>query len=696
MSPRYRDASATVEERVADLLSRMTEEEKTAQLCSTDLALPPRANPKVLSPVRILGMARVDIDSINSIADRQYLADTIKHLQNATINGTRFGIPVLFHATPSGRTPHAQDGPAPLAVAASWQPALAQKLAAVKAMQLRRMGVQLLSGTSLEISDDPRRFGLESTFGEDPHLVSEMGLAVISGLQATSGKNSVLPDDKVWAAITHFVGRSLPDSNFPSPLPLGNRELHERFLPPFAAAIAGDVSAVVAARTDFDATPVHGNKRLLENVLRAELGFKGLSLAAPSGIADLHTIYRVSPNLADATRLAFSAGIDAGFHGDAACEALTQSVRDGGIAQSRLDTAVGRVLDLKFRAGLFETPFALLSTQKSMPDHQDVFLNAARHSIVLLKNDGALPLVSQASQGKEHITIVSTNLQATDAGKVAHNVAERLRETLLATVEVVRYAEHAQLGRVSANSGTIVLLCDGEKEQIDPCLIPQIARDSSRRVLVVLANPRTRILPSLVDGSNAVLAAWNLGKHAAEAIADVLVGKVNPGGKLPISIPRSAGQLPVHYNAKPSARRGYLFDSAEPLFAFGWGLSYAAIEVGAPRIAHLSVSETDNIQVFVDVRNSSDFAAAETVQLYVRSKANSVTRPVKELRAFQHVHLSAREHKTVSLTFPTRSLAQWDERMQHVVIPGDYELMVGPNSQHLKSVQVTVKGNGDK
>jgi len=481
--------------------------------------------------------------------------------------------------------------PQPLALAASWDPALVREVHSHAARQAFARGCSLVLAPTLDVARDARRGRVERTFGEDPYLVGEMGAAAIEGLQ---GRGATPGPDKVTAAAMHLAGPSLPgEGSEVGPVPVAERELREVYFPPFEAAIArANLRAIVVSGNELDGIPSLVNTWLLKDVLRGEWKYTGALLASTDAVANLHTVHGVATDASDAFRIATEAGIE--------------SIDRAWSTEAAPLDASARTLALK----------------------------AAQRSIVLLKNDGTLPAATAAN------------------------------------VLVIRIGEGdaaSQQARVDA------------------------ARATGRPVVVVLTSPRSPITVKMSEQANAVLAAWNLGDTAEAAIADVLSGRVNPGGKLPLTIVRNAGQMPTFYNVKPSARRGYLFDTTDPLYAFGSGLGYSSFTLGAPKLSAATIDAKGSIDATVEVRNTGKVAGDETVQLYIRDKVSSVTRPVLELKGFQRVTLKPGEARTVTFKVDARSLSMWNEKMQRVVEPGDFEIMTGPSSTQLQTATLTVR-----
>ncbi len=525
--------------------------------------------------------------------------------------------------------------PEPFALACSWDPALVRETYSEMAAIARAQGAKMVLGPSLAIERDPRRGRIDQSFGEDPYLVGELGVAAIEGLQGP-GKPHELAAGKVFAAITGFAGPGLPAEGV-GPAPVAERELREVYFPPFEAAIRRtSVTAVVPSRNEIDGVPSHANAWLLKDVLRGEFKFGGTVIATREGITDLHTIYGVASDDVAALALARAAGANAG------------------------------PMEIE--------PFNAAHTTNS----KTIAANAARRSIVLLANGDVLPL-SLPTAGRTPL-----KLALVEVGSMTSMLDElRARMRDRGTV-------------VTPGQADVVVLAIGEAD-----LAAQ--RDAiagltalGKPMIAVFVSARPSIDPEVAKSAKAVVGAWGLGDAGPKAIAAILFGDANPGGKLPATLAQSAGQLPLFYDEKPTAHRGYLFGTTEPLYPFGWGLSYSSFELGTPTLSSTSVGADGSIKVSVEVRNNSKIAGDETIQLYVHGKVSSTTRPVKELKGFQRVTLKPGEKRTVRFTLEAPSLAIRDMDMQRVVEPGEYDVMTGSSSVALKTATLTVRKGAGK
>jgi beta-glucosidase len=762
-TPAYKDSAAPVEARVEDLLARMTLDEKVAQMLSIWDAKSEIFDAKLeLDPAK---MARKFPNGIGQFArpsdatgpssprvvpgrDVRGTIRLVNALQNYAVSRTRLGIPILFHE--EGLHGYAARGatsfPQAIGLASSWDPALVRAVNVITAREIRARGVSLALTPVVDVARDPRWGRIEETFGEDPYLVGEMGVAAVEGLQG-EGKARTLSPGKVFATLKHLTGHGQPESGTNvGPAPYSERTLREFFFPPFEAVIRRTgVSAVMPSYNEIDGVPSHANVWLLEKVLRGEWGFSGVVVSDYYAIDDLQKLHHIAGSSEEAARLALRAGVDCDLPSGGAYATLAKQVRDGRVPEEKINAAVRRILALKFRAGLFENPFADAAQAVALTNDAEaraLARKAAQRSIILLKNDGMLPLtLPQSGTAKPVIAVIGPNAAVARLGgyygqpPVTVSILEGIRSKVGARADIVFaegvkitanddwWEDTVRLADPAANLSLIeeavsiarkadeIVLAIGDTEQtsregwakthlgdrdsLDLVGEQQALFDAlhalGKPLVVVLINGRPASTVAIARDADALLEGWYLGEQGGNAVADVLFGAVNPGGKLPVTIPRSVGQLPMFYNAKPSARRGYLFDTVEPLYPFGYGLSYTTFEMGAPRLSENRIAANGSVTVSVPVRNTGTRAGDETVQLYVHQQVGSVTRPVKELKAFRRLTLAPGETKTVDFVLDSESFRMWNVAMQRVVEPGDFDIMVGPNSVDLKSTVLTIE-----
>jgi beta-glucosidase len=489
---------------------------------------------------------------------------------------------------------------------------------------------------------------------------------------------------------------------------------------------------------EIDGVPSHANRWLLGDVLRGEWGFRGAVVSDYSAIDQLKSIHHIADDLEGAAKRALDAGVDADLPDGISYATLTKAVQEGRVSEAQVDLATRRMLELKFRAGLFEHPYADAAQAETITNNAQaraLALNAAQRSITLLKNDGMLPLKAEGTIGvfgpsaavarlggyygqPPHTVSILDGIKAKVGNrakivfaqgvkitenddwwedKVVKSDPEENRKLIAQAVEAAKGVDRIVLTLGDTEQSSREGWADnhlGDRPSLDLVGEQQELFDAlkalGKPITVVLINGRPASTVKVSEEANALVEGWYLGEQGGNAMADVLFGDVNPGGKLPVTIARSVGQLPIFYNYKPSARRGYLFDTTAPLYPFGYGLSYTTFELSAPRLSTAQIGTGGTVTVSVDVRNTGARAGDETVQLYVRDKVSSVTRPVKELKGFERVTLKPGESRTVQFAIGPESLQMWNDRMEHVVEPGEFEIMTGNSSVDLKSATLTV------
>jgi beta-glucosidase len=761
-APVYKDPNSPVEARVEDLLGRMTLQEKVAQMMSIWDAKTEIFDAKLeFDPAKMalkypdgIGQFARPSDATGPTSPRvlpgRDVRGTIRlvnALQKYAMTRTRLGIPILFHE--EGLHGYAARGatsfPQAIALASSWDPSLLRAVNAVTAREIRARGVSLALTPVVDVARDPRWGRIEETFGEDPYLVGEMGVAAVEGLQG-EGRVRTLAPGKVFATLKHLTGHGQPESGTNvGPAPYSERTLREFFFPPFEKIIRRTgISVVMPSYNEIDGVPSHANVWLLEKVLRGEWGFDGVVVSDYYAIADLLNLHHIAGSMEEAALRALQAGVDCDLPSGGAYATLTQLVREGRASEERINESVRRLLALKFRAGLFENPYADATQAMALTNNAEaraLALKAAQRTLILLKNDGMLPLhLPQPGSTQPVIAVIGPNAAVARLGgyygqpPVTVSILQGIRAKVGSRAQIVSaegvkitanddwWGDAVQLADPAANRRLIeeavsvarnadqIVLAIGDTEQtsregwakthlgdrdsLDLVGEQQALFDALRAlgkpIAVVLINGRPASTVEIAAKADALIEGWYVGEQGGNAVADVLFGDVNPGGKLPVTIPRSVGQLPMFYNVKPSARRGYLFDTVAPLYPFGYGLSYTSFEVGAPRVSADRIGVDGSVTVSVPVRNTGSRAGDETVQIYVHQLVSSVTRPIKELKAFERVTLSPGESRTLSFLLTPEAFRMWNVSMQRVVEPGVFEIMAGPNSVDLKTVELTI------
>lgn len=744
----YRDARVPIAARVADLLAHMTLEEKVAQIEAVHWEHTRLDDPKthVFSIERARRLIPNGVGEITRPGDRhdaRGALDFSNAIQKYLVEQTRLGIPAIMHeeALHGLVAPGATSFPQAIALAATFDPALVEEVFTTVARQTRARGVEHVLAPVLDVARDPRWGRFEETYGEDPYLVSRMGIAAILGLQGHRARGGPVDGTHVMATAKHFTGHGQPEGGR-NTAP-GNVSLHvlrEVFLPPFEAAVReADVGSVMASYNEVDGIPSHANRWLLRDVLRGEWGFAGLVVSDYFGVAELDRKHHVVENLPSAGRKAIESGVDIELPEPEGYAGLADDVRSGVVQAATLDEAAGRVLHAKFLLGLFEHPYVEAAPEPERPADRALARRAAEEAIVLLKNDGGL-LPLDAAHLKS-IAVVGPNAQACRLGGysgtpdrtlgVADGVAAHLgdRVKVLSApgcgltkggrgwvddpVELTDGADEARsiatAARLAASADVAVLVL-GQNEQLsregwaddhrgDRMTLDLMGRqmDLARAVLatgrptvVVLIHGSPLTIPELGHAARAILDGFYLGEETGTAVAEVLFGDVSPAARLPATVPRSVGVVPAYYNYKPSARRPYLFEEPGPLWPFGFGLTYTTFRYDGLAVTPARIPPDGRTTVSVTVTNTGPRASDEVVQLYVHDLVSSVTRPVLELKGFRRVHLRPGEAKRVDLPLGPEELSFFDGTMKRTVDPGAFDVMVGPSSGSVQTVRLDV------
>lgn len=756
--PLYKDPSAPLDARIADLLSRMTLEEKLAQISciwqrkgevedangNFDPAKAHRVFPNGIGQVA-RPSDRVPLEANdplqNVFRDAPQTVAFVNAVQHYSMDDTRLGIPTLFH----GEGLHgymargATSFPQAIALGSTWDPGLITQIYTVVAREARARGVQLLLTPVINLGRDPRWGRIEETFGEDPYVAGRMGVAEVRGLQ---GSTLPLGPDHVFATLKHMAAYGVPEAGTNvGPAEVSQRTLLQMYLPAFQDAIReAHAQVVMASYNEIGGIPSHANRWMLTDLLRKQWGFQGVVLSDYEGIEQLMSLHHVVGNLTDAAARSLKAGVDDDMPDGEAFAHLPQALAQGEVTQAQIDTAVRRVLRLKFLAGLFEHPYAdARYAQKITDDHQAraLAVRAAEESIVLLKNDGTLPL---ATHRIRTLAVIGPNAGVPRLGGYsevpAHSVSilQGIRKLAGHEVRVVyargvklvergdQYTDQVVLPSPAENRalirqavavarqadeivlaiGTRGALCRegwadnhlGDRDSLQLIDQQQQLADAmfalGKPVVVVLINGCPLAVDEIAHKANALIEGWYLGQEGGTALADVLFGRTDPGGKLTVTIPRSVGFVPYNYDEKPSAHRGYQFADNSPLFPFGYGLSYTRFEVGPPVLSATRIPSSGEVTVTVEVRNTGKVAGDEVVQLYLHELVTSVTEPTKVLRGFKRVSLAPGATTRVQFHLGRDDFAIWDENLHDVVEPGTFAIMAGPSSVDLKTATLAV------
>ena len=744
--PAYRNPKLTIEERVSDLLSRMTLEEKVEQITGGR-----RKSAGVVDPAGQFSQENLDealkglwdLNSHMSPHDRAALHNA---LQRYLLEKTRLGIPALFQgeALHGFMAYRSASFPQALGLASTWDPALVKEVFTAAGDEMASSGNNQAFTPVLDLARDPRWGRTEETYGEDPYLASRMGVSAIEGLQ---GPSFFIDRHHVLATAKHFAAHGQPESGTnTAPTNYSERILRESFLVPFEAAVReARVGSVMASYNEIDGIPSHVNPWLLDRVLRQEWGFRGYVTSDGNGLQMLVEIHKVAADNAAAARSALAAGVDFDLSDGSVYRTLLEQAKQGLVPMAQIDRAVSRVLAAKFRLGLFENPYvdpAYTEKITNSLEHQKLALRAAQEAIVLLKNEHSLlPLDLKKLKT---VAVIGPNAADVHLGGYARDpgrgvsILEGIRQRVGPHTKVT-YAEGCKIttglqgweGWYENNTKLADPKAQGESiraaaalaKQADVAIVVVGETESTNReawseqhlgdrdsldllgaqdqliqavvetgvpTVVLLINGRPLSINFAAEHVPAILEGWYLGQEGGTAAAQVLFGDVNPGGKLPITFPRSVGQLPAFYNHKPSRNRSYIFTSREPLFPFGFGLSYTSFRLDSLSVEPSEIAPGESATVRVNVTNTGNREGDEVAQLYIHQLVSTVTRPVKELRGFQRVHLKPGENATVEFKLTPESLSMLDEHMDRVVQPGTFELLVGPNSAQTNTISLHV------
>lgn len=760
----YRDASQPVDARVEDLLSRMTLEEKVAQMMgiwqnkgliqddegnfSPEAASEnfPNGLGQISRPYDRQGVtAGTTAAGANAGVVNRNARETVAYVNAAqrwAIEETRLGIPFVFHeeSLHGYAAPNATSFPQSIALASTWDPDLLEDVFEVAAGEMRVRGVHTTLSPVVDVARDPRWGRIEETYGEDPYLVSELGLAVVRGYQ---GESLPLEDGRVFVTLKHMTGHGQPENGINiGPAQISERELRTIFFPPFERLVEElPVMQIMASYNEIDGVPSHVNPWLLRDVLREEWGYDGLVVSDYFAIRETLTRHNMFDNVDDAVVRAMEAGVDVELPAGDTYLRLPDLVAEGRISEAQIDEAVRRVLRLKFLSGVFENPYAdpdEAEAQTATEESIELAREAARRAMILLENrDQTLPLngpeigrlailgthavdtpIGGYSDIPRHVVGILEGFQnaAGDDFEVVYSEGVRLTESREWSADEVNLIEpevNAQLIAEAvevARDSDVIIMVLGENEQLsreawadnhlgdraDLQLVGQqldLAREIfalGKPTIVVLLNGRPLAVNYLAENADALIEGWYLGQETGNAVADVILGSANPGGHLPVTIPREVGQLPVFYNYKPSARRGYLFDDTAPLYPFGYGLSYTSFDISAPRPVTPQIEPGEPAIIEVDITNTGARIGDDVVQLYLRDEASVVTRPVLELAGFQRVTLEPGETRTLTFEISPRSMGVWNLDMERVVEPGRFTVSAGHSSADLQSAHFTV------
>lgn len=736
----YKDAGASVDARVEDLLSRMTLEEKVQQLTMHGLGAFPHIG-------EVVGVCDSPFEGLELIANQSKEAK--KHAKEKT----RLGIPpiqiaeCLHGLLAYGATIY----PQAIAQGSTWNPELIERMSAQIAEEASSVGVDQALSPLFDLIRDPRYGRNEECYAEDPYLVAEIGKAFVTGMQGKPEETRTrIPEGKLMCTAKHFAGYSVPAAGINlAPASLGEREMRTLHLYPFEKVVKeANVYSVMPSYNETDGIPAHANHHLLTEILRHEWGFEGYVFSDYGGASHLTHFHKTAPDKKEAAYQAFTAGLDLEAARPDIYPHIAELVKEGRLSEADVDVAVRRILKAKFRSGVFDKKYADVKNIKKhvhTPEHIALAKTIADESIVLLQNnDNILPLnpdkiksiavvgpnanqvqygdYSYTRDNKSGVTVLQ-GITDLVGDKVKVNYAKGCGISSLDTTGIAEAVEAAKESDVvvAVLGETSVILSGlgwgrgpGDMEaddafttgegyditDINPIGVQrellQALKATGKPIVLVLVHGRPWSIVWEKDNMDAILEAWYPGEQGGNSVADIIFGKVNPSGRLNATIPQSAGHIPVAYDYKPSAKginrepgtpekpgRDYVFSSPDPVFPFGHGLSYTDFEYGDMQISGDTFGN-EGITVSVNVKNTGSVPGKEVVQLYVNDKISSVTTPVKALKGFSKISLAPGESRRVSFTVAPEDLGLWNRDMKYVTEPGEFDFMFGKSSEDIQ------------
>ncbi len=749
--PVYLNPDAEVADRVKDLMDRMTLDEKVAQMCQyvglehmkeAETNLTEEEMKKSDAQGFYVGLFSKEVAQMTTEGKigsflHVVTAEEANHLQQLA-QQSRLKIPLLIgidaihgNGLVSGSTIYAS----PISLAATWDDQLSYQVGRETALEMRATGSHWAFTPNIDVMRDPRWGRCGETFGEDPYLVGNMGVQQIKGMQTDDFTGT----DKVIACAKHLIAGSESVNGLNSaPTDVSKRTLMEIFLPPYKRAIKeAKLFSIMAAHNEVNGIPCHMDRWLMTDLLREQWGFEGFYVSDWNDVSRIATLHKTAENFQEASRLSVNAGLDMHMHGPEFQDHIVEAVKNGSLPKERMEEACAKILEAKFRLGLFENPFVDIKTipqQVFTKAHQATALESARKTMTLLKNNGILPL---KIGGKKKIFVTGPNAnnmttlgdwvspQPEDRLITVWEGLEKLGEEKGFEMEYFNCGERSKLMEeaaieqavAKAKKADLTILVLGENsfrhdwknkttgENIDRATLQLSGKQlklakkikaNGKPIIVIYVNGSPIAEPWIQQNAAAILEAWEPGSFGGQAVAEVLFGELNPSGKLPMTVPRSVGQLQMVYNYKPSTyKHKYHTEKKTPLYHFGYGLSYTSYEYASPKVSGNLTNENSTVQVSVKVTNTGKRSGEEIVQLYIRDQVSSVTRPVKELKGYQRVALKPGESKEVSFSLNPESLAFYDLEMNYVVEAGAFTIMTGSSSRDkdLKKTTLNISNN---
>ena len=744
----YLDSSKSHVDRLTDLMSRMTLEDKVYQMNQFVGLDHMRKAEKNLSPEDLLnndaqgfykGVFSTDVMKMTEEGKigsfLHVLTAEEGNLLQELANKSRLKIPILIgidaihgNALFIGATVY----PSPITLASTWSDKFLFDVGRQTALEMRATGSHWAFTPNIDVLRDPRWGRVGETFGEDPFMVGNLGASMINGFQL----NDFTGTNKVIACAKHMIAGSEPINGLnAAPMDISLRTLKEVYLPPYKKAIDAGVYSIMAAHNELNGIPCHMSSWLMTDLFRNDWGFEGFYVSDWMDIERIETLHRVAKNLKEASFLAVNAGMDMHMHGLDFPEAVIELVQEGKLPISRINEACSKILMAKFKLGLFENRLVdieMISQRIFTPSHKFTALETARKGIILLKNSNLLPLNKvktpkkilvtgpnannqsilgdwHAAQPEENVTTIFEGIKELGESKgynvSLHNSGENIRKisdvNIKNTLEASKDADYVVVvvgdnsmrykwkdKTAGENMDRAELNLAGKQLQLVKSL-----KEINKNIIVVYVNGKPISEPWIQDNIPSVIEAWEPGNLGGQAVAEIIFGDINPSGKLPLTVPRSVGQIQMIYNHKPSQYfHKYAFEKNKPLYPFGYGLSFTKFNYTKPKLLNSKFDKNAIIKVQLEVTNIGEMDGDEVVQLYIRDKVSSATRPVKELKGYKRVHLKVGETKKVTFEIIPESLAFYDIDMNYVVEPGAFNIMTGSSSNYkdLKSVELNI------
>jgi beta-glucosidase len=750
--PNYKDPSLTPDERANDLIARMTLEEKVAQLHSywsrDSLLFDKNGNFTGGSDTeRIdLGVGSFFSPAFFDPASQKKSIGRINSFQKYMIEKTRLGIPALMftEGLHGAMIPGSTSFPQAIGLGSTWDTSLIEQVFTVAALEAHAVGVWQVLSPVLDLARDPRWGRTEECYSEDPYLVSRLGIAAVFGWQ---GREKTIGENHIAVTLKHFAGHGQPEGGKNlAPVNYSERDFRETHLYPFEMAVKrAKAQSIMASYNEWDGVPNHVNKKLLTDILRNEWGFNGYVMSDGGGMDVTYRNHLAAKDSAESGVLSVMAGIDYDLGSNGCFTSLVDQVKKGNVSEVYITRAAKNILRVKFTLGLFDHPYIdenLIENAINTNEHKELALKAAHEAMVLLKNaKNTLPLDPAAIKT---LAVIGPNAADIHLGGYSYipmkgvSVLEGIRDFASGKFQVL-YAEGckitlnkvcnwlvnekpimndpendkkliAEAVKVAKQSDAIILVIGenelinreawnddhlGDRDNLDlfgmQNELAEAILKSGKPVIVLLFNGRPVTINYLQENADAIIECWYLGQETGNAVTDVIFGKVNPSGKLPVTFPHNVGQLPCFYNKKPTNHRFYLMSDPSPLYPFGFGLSYTTFEYKNLRITPQEIPADGTAQVEIDITNTGKVKGDEIVQLYIHDMVSLPTRPIKELKDFCRITVNPGETKTAKFIITPDKLEAFDMEMNRVVQPGDFEIMVGKNSMDLLTDTIRIR-----